>query len=157
MVVTTTPAAAHHSAAGVVVTSPAGEVLMVHTHNRGRDSLVLPGGVVEYGEAPAVAAEREVTEELGLQLRVTRLLVMQHKPALEGGPGSLMFVFDSPSIRRDTALVLQPEEVAAVFWLDPDSAVTRHTEAGQARLRAALEARRDGRTIYMDADRVLPG
>ena len=52
-----------------------------------------PGGMVEEGESPAVAAEREVREEVGLDVRVTRLLAVQHKAADDRAPERYLFDF----------------------------------------------------------------
>jgi len=56
----------HHEqivmAAGVVIMSPSGRFVMVQTHNRTGQGLILPGGMVEPGESPAEAARREVIE-----------------------------------------------------------------------------------------------
>ena len=72
------------AAAGVLITDPDDLTVLVRTHQRTK--LVLPGGMVEPDEPPAEAAEREVREELGLDLRVTRLLSVQHRAAERGWP-----------------------------------------------------------------------
>lgn len=51
------------AAPGMVLADQDGLTLLVRTHNR--SDLVLPGGVVEQGESPTAAAEREVLEEVG--------------------------------------------------------------------------------------------
>lgn len=142
------------AAAGILLTGPDGRTLLLATHNRAE--LVLPGGVVEDGESPAAAAEREAAEEVGLDVAATELLVVQHRSAVDGLPARLMFVFDSKPLTELPHLRLQPTEISAAFWLDPDSAVQRHASGGRARLAAAFDARLRRQTVYMDADRVLP-
>ncbi len=142
------------AAAGMVITDGGGRTLLVRTHNR--TGLVLPGGLVEEGESPAAAAERELHEELGLDGRVSRLLVVQHKPAVAGTPAMLMFVFDSDPMEQGRKLILQSEEIAEALWLKVTDAVRQHTDGGRERLAAAFRARSEGLTIYMDADRILP-
>ncbi|HZM68691.1 MAG TPA: hypothetical protein VFC16_20580, partial [Nakamurella sp.] len=47
-------------------------------------------------------------------------------------------------------LVPQPGEVHELIWLDPQEAAQRSNPPGAVRLRAALAARRDGITRYLD-------
>jgi 8-oxo-dGTP pyrophosphatase MutT (NUDIX family) len=126
------------AASGVLITGPDGLTLLVRTHNR--TGLVLPGGMVEAEEPPATAAEREVLEELGLVVRVTRLLTVQHRPGQSERP----------------ALRLQAEEIAEAFWLTPDEALSRHVGGGTSRLDAAFAARRTGSCVYLDDERTIP-
>ncbi|NEE01070.1 NUDIX domain-containing protein [Phytoactinopolyspora halotolerans] len=144
---------AQSAAAGMLITDENGRSLLVRTVDR--EGLVLPGGVVEEGESPAAAAEREVLEETGLVLPVTRLLVVQHKPATDSTPASLMFVFDTERVASGVVLRLQEEEIADALWLDPPTAIRQHTDGGRSRLAAALRARNESHTFYMDATRIL--
>lgn len=59
---------AHVVAAGVLVWDSEGRLLMVKTHNR--ETLILPGGLVEDGESPDIAGQREVLEEVGIDVRI---------------------------------------------------------------------------------------
>ena len=51
----------------VIPLTPEGEVVMIHQYRHGERDLTLetPGGIVDPGEAPAVAAGRELLEETG--------------------------------------------------------------------------------------------
>lgn len=142
------------AAAGVLLTDPDGLTLLVRTHSR--TDLVLPGGMVEADEPPAAAAEREVCEEVGLNVVVTRLLTVQHRIAGRGLPERMMYVFDSAPLPSRPPLVLQAEEIAEAFWLTPENAVARHVEGGRSRLDEAFAARLGGFTTYLDADRRIP-
>jgi ADP-ribose pyrophosphatase len=53
----------------VVPLTPSGEVVMIRQfrHGVGRDTLEIPGGMVDAGEDPAAAASRELLEETGYQ------------------------------------------------------------------------------------------
>lgn len=61
--------------AHVVVRNAAGELLVVRPTYLG-PGWTLPGGHVERGEPPHVAAAREAREETGLEVRVTDLLLV---------------------------------------------------------------------------------
>jgi 8-oxo-dGTP diphosphatase len=138
----------HVLASGVLVWDISGQLLLVRTHSR--DSLILPGGLVESGESPAAAARREVLEEVGLDLPVGRLLAVEHLGAQGAKPSSVQFVFDSEPIVGSPVLALQREEIASAHWLDPAEAIARHGARGQARLRAALLAHSGGPVTFLD-------
>lgn len=137
----------HQLAAAVLVRDHAGRMLMVRTDYR--DGLVLPGGVVEFGESPLAAAEREVREETGLVVAATRMLVVEHLRRGDGLTG-LRFIFDVPRIPADAPLTPQESEVAELLWLELDEAVARHEATGRRRVAAAIEAAASGTTVYLD-------
>jgi ADP-ribose pyrophosphatase YjhB (NUDIX family) len=66
--------------AHVLVTDADGRILVVRTTYLGRE-LLLPGGRVERHETPHQAAVRETREETGLEVRVTRLLLIDARRA----------------------------------------------------------------------------
>lgn len=136
-------------ATGVLVWDESGRLLMVKTHNR--ETLILPGGLVEAGESPGRAGHREVLEEVGLDVTVGALLAVQHLEAEGRKPSSVQFVFDSEPISGSPGLTLQVEEIAAAHWLDPEAAVALHGVRGQARIRAALIARSGGPVVFIDS------
>src|SRR5256885_6719418 len=63
------------------------QVLLVQERSDGR--WTLPGGWCDVGEAPGVAAAREVEEESGYQVRTTKLLAVYDKLRHEHPPESL--------------------------------------------------------------------
>lgn len=89
---------------------------------------------MESGESSAAAGRREVLEEVGLDVSVGRLLVVQHLGAEGEKPSSVQFVFDSEPIKGSAVLALQTEEIAGAYWLDPAQAIFLHGARGQARL-----------------------
>ena len=69
----------------VVPVTPAGEIVMVaqYRHGARRVTLEIPGGMVDAGEAPDVAAGRELLEETGYRAaRVEKLGDINPNPAL---------------------------------------------------------------------------
>ena len=72
--------------------NPAGEVLLCElSYKKEWD---LPGGVVDPGESPATCVEREVEEELGIQVTAGRLLAVNWLPPWRGWDDALLYLFD---------------------------------------------------------------
>jgi 8-oxo-dGTP pyrophosphatase MutT (NUDIX family) len=112
-----------------VLRDPAGRVLLCElTYKPEWD---LPGGVVEPGESPREGVVREVGEELGLAVVPLRLLTVNWLSPWRGWDDACVFVFDlgvhDPSLREQCAL--QPAEVAAVHWCDPETVARRGAAA----------------------------
>ena len=138
-------------ATGVLIWDEQGRLLMVRTHNR--STWILPGGIVGAGESPADAGHREVLEEVGLLVRVGRLLAVQHLASDDGKPSSVQSVFDSEALLGEPRLTLQDDEIAAADWLEPDEAMGLVSAASLARLRAALTARAGAAVAFLDDTR----
>jgi 8-oxo-dGTP diphosphatase len=60
--------------AGCVILDEYGGILLLHRSVAERTQWELPGGKVEPGEAPEQAAIREIDEELGVEVRLTKVL-----------------------------------------------------------------------------------
>ncbi len=81
-------------AAGCIFVNSNGDVLLVKpTYKEGWE---IPGGVVEDDESPKTCCEREVLEEIGLEITVKRLLVVDYNsyPQEPHKTEALMFLFD---------------------------------------------------------------
>jgi 8-oxo-dGTP diphosphatase len=101
------------AAAAAVIGDGAGGVLLVKPNYR--DHWALPGGVCELGEPPHAACAREVAEELGLDLKIGRLLAVDWSvPEPAYGPDArpvIRFLFDGGTLHEGASVVLQPEEL----------------------------------------------
>jgi ADP-ribose pyrophosphatase YjhB (NUDIX family) len=100
-------------AAGAVLKNSAGEVLLVKPTYK--STWEIPGGMVEAGESPLRCCERELAEELGLELRVTRLLVVDWVPPRPDRSDALMFLFDGGVVGAESIgrIVLAEGELSA--------------------------------------------
>lgn len=100
----------------VAVRDADGRVLMIRHTYGDRRRWELPGGWMKPGEAPDVAAHREVAEELGIDVALTSL-----SGVIEGDwdfkhEALSWFVADWPGGRG----TYDPVEIAEVRWIDPD-------------------------------------
>jgi len=137
-------------AADCLFTDEAGRVLILDPPYK--EAWDLPGGIVERGESPRLAAQREIQEELGLAVEPGALLVVDWVAQSGDFTEIVALLFDGG--------VLGPADIDAMV-LDP-SEVQRHRfvslgdaegllEAGQlARVAAGLEALACGRTAYLE-------
>lgn len=133
-------------AAGVLFRDRQGRVLLVKPSYK--DGWEIPGGYVEHGESPLAAALREVREELGADLEVTDLLVLDWAPHPAEGD-KLLVIFRGGTL--DTAdldgLQLAADEITEARFFDveelpslmPDRLARRVAEAAQHQTGTYLE------------------
>lgn len=70
-----------------------------------------------------------------------------------GDPAASSSCSTAPPFDTTPTLTLQSEEIAAAQWLEPGAALAVLSDAGQARLRAALAARTGGPVAFLDSHR----
>ena len=105
---------------GALFFNPNGELLLVEPGYK--PTWEIPGGVVELHESPKACCEREILEELGLQVEVGRLLCIDYNRTTEKRLESLMFIFDGGVL--DNAMInrieLQAEELLSFRFFRQD-------------------------------------
>lgn len=139
----------------LLITDDAGRVCILETTFK--PDFELPGGILEVGESPRVGLIREVMEELGHTVSVGRLLVVDWLTPYLGWEDAIELVFDGRQMPDRSIPLLRPDgrEIRAVHWLEPEAAIARMAPFARGRLRAALAAREEGRTLYLEAgDRI---
>lgn len=99
----------------------------------------LPGGIVEPYEAPRLGAAREVTEELGVERPIGRLLVADWMPPYLGWEDAVEMIFDGGVLdeRELDQLTLQPSEIKRVALCTLVEAVGLLTPLAHRRLTVA--------------------
>lgn len=71
----------------------------------------IPGGLIELGESPRSCCHRELGEELGLEILVGRLLVMDWLPPAPPLPDGWQFVYDGGVLDdTDAANIVLPQD-----------------------------------------------
>ncbi len=114
------------SAGGVVVRRDRHGTRVLVLHHREQDQWRLPKGKLKPGESAAQAAEREVREEAGLDLRVKRYLGVTHYFYLNpDGAGCISkFVFFFEMDAGDGRVALE-DTFDDAEWLPPGAAIER--------------------------------
>jgi 8-oxo-dGTP diphosphatase len=141
-------------AAGAFFVDSQDRILLVHTTYKSyRD---IPGGYIEVGEDPRSACVREVREELGLNIDLGPLLVVDWAPNPTEGD-KILFIFDGG--------ILEPEHVRTISFPDGEIDGVGFVEDAELdtatiprlarRLRQAHRARQAGRPLYLQ-DGVAP-
>jgi ADP-ribose pyrophosphatase YjhB (NUDIX family) len=119
---------------GVILTNAEDEVLLVKS-SRGftKGMWNVPGGFIEYGERPEVAAAREAKEETGLDIRVGELLGV-YTERFESPYFMYGFMYAATVIDPKQTLAPDPTEIADAEWMPAARAIesTRNPFAVQA-------------------------
>lgn len=127
-----------------------GRVLLVKPSYK--DVWEIPGGAIEPGEAPRMCCRRELREELGLELAIGRLLVIDWLPPAPPAPDGWMFVFDGGVMTPDTAadIRLCPDELLEWRFVDLSALEEYVLEFKARRLREAHRCAIEGLTADLE-------
>ncbi|MFJ2958450.1 NUDIX domain-containing protein [Streptomyces sp. NPDC087270] len=124
--------------ADVLLRDEDGRVLLVKpTYKPGWD---LPGGMAEANESPDDAARRELKEELGLDVDLHGLLVVDWVPPHGPWDDLLAFIFDGGTLTSEQAARLSPRdgELSDTVFLAPTKAVRQVGDRLGRRIETAL-------------------
>lgn len=135
--------------ADVILRDRAGRILAVNpTYKDGWD---LPGGMAEANESPDSAAVRELGEELGLEIVIDRLLVVDWVSPHGPWDDQLAFIFDAGVLPEDSVASLRPHdgELSEAIFLPALEVAGRLRTRLRNRFDAAVRALSDGRVRYL--------
>ena len=137
------------SAAGALIRDEQGRILLLEPTYK--DHWEIPGGIIEVGETPSQGCARELTEELGLVREPGALLVVDWAPHPTQGD-RVLFVFDGGvlTLGEIAAIRLQAEELRSYVFLPPDEAFDQLIPRLERRMRAAVLAQEQQRTVYLE-------
>lgn len=114
-----------------------------------KDTWEIPGGMVEFDESPRQGARRECLEELGFDVEIGRLLVIdwvnQGRAAGEG----LLFIYATGPVDA-SRIVLPSEELRSWEWCDREAVLARVQDFKAPRLFAAMDALRNGSFLELE-------
>ncbi|MEU8332220.1 NUDIX hydrolase [Micromonospora arborensis] len=136
------------ASASVLITDPSqGAVLAVKPNYRPWWNV--PGGILEADEAPHDCCAREVTEELGLQVAVGRLLVVDWVAPNEQRRAWFGYVFDGGVLEDVSEIKIQSAELDGFAFVARRDLRDRFTTNTADRVHAALHARATGGLAYL--------
>lgn len=135
--------------AGVVYFNKSGQLLLLkQTYS---DHWTVPGGSADSFESPHDCASREVLEELGIQLPVKQLLLIQYIKR-DGLKDYLHFIFYGGIISDKTIqkIVLQAEEIGEYGFFNIGKVYKLVSPRNQRRMRYILMAISEKRIYYIE-------
>ena len=137
--------------AGALIFDGQGDVLLVKPTYK--DGWEIPGGIVEQDESPVQACRREIREELGLEIRVGPLLVMDAVLRRNGLSDSFQMVFSGGVLAPEqiAAIRLPAAELSEYRFVAPDTVASLVLAALSMRIAASLRALAEGRTLMLHA------
>lgn len=142
-----------YMAAGALFFNENGDLLILHPSYK--DRWEIAGGIVEANESPRAACEREIKEELGLDVNVSRLLCVDYSINVEGVE-NLQFVFDGGVLTKAQidAIHFPDDEIRNIEFIATKSDEHRKWILQRKRLGArvlkAIEARNTGTAYYLE-------
>ncbi len=135
--------------ADLLIRDDTGRILLVEP--KYKPDWDVPGGMAEANEPPHATARRELLEELGLEVAVGRLLVVDWVPPHGPWDDLLAFIFDGGVLTASQAAVLAPadNELGAVEFCAPATARERLRPYVWRRVGAALDSLSAGAPVYL--------
>ena len=107
---------------GALIVDKQGKILLARSH-KWFDKYTLPGGHIEVGESMADAVRREVKEEVGLDVEVMEMLLVQEAIFAPEFYKKKHFIFiDFYCKSKDQQVKLDHDEIQDYIWIYPGAA-----------------------------------
>lgn len=124
-----------------------GKVLILKANYR--ETWQFPGGHVEDGETPMEAAVREVREEIGPGVRVTRPLCLNVERDADGKADTMCFLFLGV-YDGTTPIQVDGQEIHDAAWVTPEDAVQKLNPLVSILVPHAVSAIETGGVVYLE-------
>ena len=139
--------------AGALIRDTQGRVLVVEPTYK--DEWEVPGGAVEADESPREACRRELAEELGLDLPVGRMLVVEWQGPEPDRSESLMFLYDG-GVLNTQVIAPASDELKSYAFVDATDLDRYLVERLSRCMKAALTALDEERLVEMEHGVIVP-
>lgn len=128
----------------------AGKILIVKPSYK--DYWSVPGGIVEKDESLREACERETEEEIGLKVRIERLLCVDYLEERDGVDENLQFIFSGGELTELQVgkIKIDGNEIIDFRFLDPKDALLMLSERLKKRMGESLKALESGTSHYLE-------
>lgn len=137
-------------AAGALILNDKGQMLLVKPTYK--ETWEVPGGITEFNESPRACVEREIKEELGLDIAIAQLLCLDYVADLPEKGDSLQMIFDGGvlSDQQIKLIKLEVKELSEYRFFDPENINVIFKDKLRFRVKKALEAKRGDTAIYTE-------
>lgn len=114
-----------------------------------KDNWEIPGGIIEENESPKEACEREIKEELWLDIQVWKLLCLEYQREEDD---SYMFIFNGGVLSENDInnIEIQESEIKNFYFLNLEEMSDKVLPKMLRRIKKWLEASRNNATIYYE-------
>lgn len=138
------------SAAQVVFFNQKKELLIVKPNYR--KGWLLTGGSIDDNESPRQAAQREVKEELSLEVKDLKLICVDYKKTHKYKPEGYFFIFFGGQLSEQQIknIKLQTEELVEFQFVTAQQAQEKLAKGINDRLKNCLKAIDNNTTIYLE-------
>ena len=137
-------------ASGALIMNDKGQILLVKPTYK--ETWEVPGGITELDESPRACLEREIKEELGLDISISKLLCLDYVADLPEKGDSLQMIFDGGilSEKQIKAIKLEAKELSEYRFFSPDNIDVFFKDKLRFRVQKALEAKREDTALYIE-------
>lgn len=140
------------NASGAIIRNEKDEILIVKPNYI--DHWQSPGGTVDKDESPLSTCIREVKEEVGLELKIGRLLCVDYKVKKDDGimSDSIMFIFDGGIIndKQIKSIKLQEDELDSFQFVNINGTEKFFKPGTASRVRFAFKAIKENTAYYLE-------
>ncbi len=141
--------------AGCLFFDEQGNVLLVKpTYKPGWE---IPGGGVEKNESPKQCCQREIQEELGLERKIGKLLVVDYNNETDEKTESLMFIFDGGSLTSSEikSIHLGQDELSEFQFFAADTLPKDMVPALRNRVLMAWQQKTQDTDVYLENQKII--
>ncbi len=100
-----------------------GKVLMIKKKRKGREEFGFPGGLVEYKESLEEACKREVLEEIGIGVKIVKLLYATKYDHPLGSENVGIYYLCEPLARNFKLKEEKGQEFLELVWVDENDKI----------------------------------
>lgn len=140
---------AKRMAAGALILNEANEILLVKPDYK--NTWEVPGGIIEDGESPRLAVEREIKEELSISVKISRMLCLDYMSAQGNATESLQMIFLVGNLTQGQQSAMKPNDEVLEYRFFPVTEINKYiTDRLNRRLQQAFIAYQNNSMLYLE-------